>query len=59
MDQEADPVKPKSWPKFILRVDHHMCNFLTSGKRTRLATLSSSLKVWILIKVCLISKYVS
>ncbi|XP_062152192.1 ribonuclease E/G-like protein, chloroplastic isoform X2 [Alnus glutinosa] len=51
MDQEADPEKPKSWPKFILRVDHHMCNFLTSGKRTRLATLSSSLKVWILIKV--------
>jgi hypothetical protein len=59
MDEEADPEKPKSWPKFILRVDHHMCNFLTSGKRTRLATLSSSLKVWILIKVCLVRNYVS
>ncbi|XP_059449230.1 ribonuclease E/G-like protein, chloroplastic isoform X1 [Corylus avellana] len=51
MDQEANPENPKSWPKFILRVDHHMCNYLTSGKRTRLAILSSSLKVWILIKV--------
>ncbi|XP_047960049.1 ribonuclease E/G-like protein, chloroplastic isoform X1 [Salvia hispanica] len=51
MDQKADPEKPKSWPRFILRVDRHMCNYLTSGKRTRLAVLSSSLKVWILLKV--------
>ncbi|XP_028214063.1 ribonuclease E/G-like protein, chloroplastic isoform X1 [Glycine soja] len=51
MDQKADPEKPKSWPKFILRVDHRMCEYLTSGKKTRLATLSSSLKVWILLKV--------
>ncbi|XP_071735322.1 ribonuclease E/G-like protein, chloroplastic isoform X2 [Rutidosis leptorrhynchoides] len=47
----ADPGKPKSWPKFILRVDRYMCSYLTSGKRTRLATLSSSYKVWILLKV--------
>ncbi|KAI3463172.1 hypothetical protein Pfo_019835 [Paulownia fortunei] len=51
MDQKADPENPKSWPRFILRVDRHMCNYLTSGKRTRLAVLSSSLKVWILLKV--------
>ncbi|XP_027369080.1 ribonuclease E/G-like protein, chloroplastic isoform X2 [Abrus precatorius] len=51
MDHKADPEKPKSWPKFILRVDHHMCEYLTSGKKTRLAVLSSSLKVWILLKV--------
>ncbi|KAI3747686.1 hypothetical protein L6452_10267 [Arctium lappa] len=42
---------PKSWPKFILRVDRYMCSYLTSGKRTRIAILSSSLKVWILLKV--------
>ncbi|XP_029143785.1 ribonuclease E/G-like protein, chloroplastic isoform X3 [Arachis hypogaea] len=51
MDIKADSISPKSWPKFILRVDHHMCEYLTSGKKTRLATLSSSLKVWILLKV--------
>lgn len=51
MEQKADPENPKSWPRFILRVDHHMCNYLTSGKRTRLAVLSSSLKAWILLKV--------
>lgn len=51
MEQKPDPENPKSWPKFILRVDHHMCDYLTSGKRTRLAVLSSSLKVWILLKV--------
>ncbi|KAJ8748168.1 hypothetical protein K2173_000576 [Erythroxylum novogranatense] len=51
MDQKADPENPKSWPRLILRVDHHMCGYLTSGKRTRLAILSSSLKVWILLKV--------
>ncbi|KOM26711.1 hypothetical protein LR48_Vigan306s001300 [Vigna angularis] len=28
-----------------------MCEYLTSGKKTRLATLSSYLKVWILLKV--------
>ncbi|KAK7385490.1 hypothetical protein VNO78_31212 [Psophocarpus tetragonolobus] len=51
MDHKADPEKPKTWPKFILRVDHYMCEYLTAGKKTRLATLSSSLKVWILLKV--------
>ncbi|KAM1218664.1 hypothetical protein ACFX15_045064 [Malus domestica] len=51
MEERPDPGNPKSWPKFILRVDHHMCEYLTSGKRTRLAFLSSSLKVWILLKV--------
>lgn len=51
MKQKAHPENPKSWPRFILRVDQHMCNYLTSGKRTRLAILSSSLKVWILLKV--------
>ncbi|XP_075520368.1 ribonuclease E/G-like protein, chloroplastic isoform X2 [Primulina tabacum] len=51
MDQKTDPENAKSWPRFILRVDRHMCNYLTSGKRTRLAVLSSSLKVWILLKV--------
>ncbi|PIA58643.1 hypothetical protein AQUCO_00500530v1 [Aquilegia coerulea] len=50
-DQKADPGNPKSWLKFILKVDRHMCNYLTSGKRTRLGLLSSSLKVWILLKV--------
>ncbi|KAL3527271.1 hypothetical protein ACH5RR_011927 [Cinchona calisaya] len=51
VDKKADPEKPNSWPRFILRVDRHMCNYLTSGKRTKLAVLSSSLKVWILLKV--------
>lgn len=51
MKQKTHPENPKSWPRFILRVDQHMCNYLTSGKRTRLAILSSSLKVWILLKV--------
>ncbi|XP_028780740.1 ribonuclease E/G-like protein, chloroplastic isoform X2 [Neltuma alba] len=51
MDGKPDPENPKSWPKFILRVDHHMCEYLTYGKKTRLAILSSSLKVWILLKV--------
>ncbi|WCJ37351.1 Ribonuclease E/G-like protein chloroplastic [Euphorbia peplus] len=51
MQPKAEPNNPKSWPKFVLRVDNHMCNYLTSGKRTRLAILSSSLKVWILLKV--------
>ncbi|KAG9445889.1 hypothetical protein H6P81_012017 [Aristolochia fimbriata] len=41
----------KSWPKLVLRVDRHMCNYLTSGKKTKLGVLSSSLKVWILLKV--------
>ncbi|PSS30010.1 Ribonuclease E/G-like protein [Actinidia chinensis var. chinensis] len=51
MNQKATPENPKSWPRFILRVDRYMCSYLTSGKRTRLAILSSSLKVWILLKV--------
>ncbi|XP_062107107.1 ribonuclease E/G-like protein, chloroplastic isoform X2 [Humulus lupulus] len=50
-NKKSDPGNPKSWPKFILRVDQHMCEYLTSGRRTRLAHLSSSLKVWILLKV--------
>lgn len=49
--QKPDPENAKSWPRFVLRVDRHMCNYLTSGKRTKLAILSSSLKVWILLKV--------
>uniref|UniRef100_A0A803N330 RNA-binding protein AU-1/Ribonuclease E/G domain-containing protein n=1 Tax=Chenopodium quinoa TaxID=63459 RepID=A0A803N330_CHEQI len=49
--QKADPENPKSWPRLLLRVDSYMSDYLTSGKRTRLATLSSSLKVWILLKV--------
>ncbi|XP_044501523.1 ribonuclease E/G-like protein, chloroplastic isoform X2 [Mangifera indica] len=51
MLHKADAENPKSWPRFILRVDHQMCNYLTSGKRTKLAVLSSSLKVWLLLKV--------
>ncbi|KAM0955982.1 hypothetical protein ACFX2A_024811 [Malus domestica] len=51
MEERPDPGNPKSWPKFILRVDRHMCLYLTSGKRTRLAFLRGSLKVWILLKV--------
>ncbi|KAK9678885.1 hypothetical protein RND81_11G238900 [Saponaria officinalis] len=51
MDRQADPGSPKSWPRLLLRVDTYMCDYLTSGKRTKLATLSSSLKVWILLKV--------
>ncbi|XP_073002315.1 ribonuclease E/G-like protein, chloroplastic isoform X3 [Typha latifolia] len=50
-DQKPDPENPKSWPRFVLRVDRYMCNHLTSGKRTKLAVLSSSLKVWIILKV--------
>lgn len=50
-NQKPDPGNAKSWPRFILRVDRHMCNYFTSGKRTKLARLSSSLKVWILLKV--------
>ncbi|CAN4083520.1 unnamed protein product [Withania somnifera] len=51
IDLKADPENPKSWPRFILRVDQYISNYLTSGKRTRLAILSSSLKVWLLLKV--------
>lgn len=51
MEKRGDLENPKSWPRFILRVDCHMSTFLTTGKRTRLAILSSSLKVWILLKV--------
>eukprot|EP00268_Persea_americana_P014871 TRINITY_DN16702_c0_g1_i1.p1 TRINITY_DN16702_c0_g1~~TRINITY_DN16702_c0_g1_i1.p1 ORF type:complete len:1018 (+),score=222.02 TRINITY_DN16702_c0_g1_i1:163-3216(+) len=51
LNQKADPENAKSWPRFVLRVDRYMCNYLTSGKRTKLAVLSSSLKVWILLKV--------
>ncbi|CAN1236211.1 Ribonuclease E/G-like protein, chloroplastic [Linum grandiflorum] len=51
METKADPENPKTWPRFILRVDQHMSDYLTSGRKTRLAILSSSLKVWILLKV--------
>ncbi|XP_048126922.1 ribonuclease E/G-like protein, chloroplastic isoform X2 [Rhodamnia argentea] len=51
VEPKADPEDAKSWPRLVLRVDNHMCNYLTSGKKTRLAILSSSLKVWILLKV--------
>ncbi|CAH8384889.1 unnamed protein product [Eruca vesicaria subsp. sativa] len=51
MEKRGDLENPKSWPRFILRVDSHMSSFLTTGKRTRLAILSSALKVWILLKV--------
>ncbi|KAK3123191.1 hypothetical protein QOZ80_8AG0625870 [Eleusine coracana subsp. coracana] len=49
--QKSDPEKPKSWPRFVLRVDHVMCTYLTSGKKTKLGLLSSALKVWILLKI--------
>ncbi|GAB2259774.1 hypothetical protein Droror1_Dr00010629 [Drosera rotundifolia] len=51
MGQKADPEKPKSWPKMLLRVDGYMCEYLTSGKKTRFATLCSSLKVLIILEV--------
>ncbi|KAL9272698.1 Ribonuclease E/G-like protein [Drosera capensis] len=51
MGQKADPEKPMSWPKMLLRVDRYMCEYLTSGKKTRFATLCSSLKVLIILKV--------
>ncbi|KAJ0526100.1 hypothetical protein HanHA300_Chr09g0319461 [Helianthus annuus] len=49
--EKPDPAKPETWPKFVLMVDRYMGSYLTSGKRTRLAILSSSLRVWILLKV--------
>ncbi|CAO2206441.1 unnamed protein product [Urochloa humidicola] len=49
--RKSDPEKPKSWPRFVLRVDNEMCTYLTSGKKTKLGLLSSSLKVWILLKI--------
>jgi len=49
--RKSNPEKPKSWPRFVLRVDHEMCTYLTSGKKTKLGLLSSSLKVWILLKI--------
>ncbi|KAK1267928.1 hypothetical protein QJS04_geneDACA006732 [Acorus gramineus] len=48
---KSDPENTKSWPRFVLKVDRCMSHYLTSGKRTKLAALSSSLKVWILLKV--------
>ncbi|XP_076930733.1 ribonuclease E/G-like protein, chloroplastic isoform X2 [Bidens hawaiensis] len=49
--EKPDPGKPETWPKFVLMVDRYMGSYLTSGKKTRLAILSSSLRVWILLKV--------
>ncbi|KAL6894920.1 hypothetical protein ACP4OV_007540 [Aristida adscensionis] len=49
--RKSDPGRPKSWPRLVLRVDHEMCTYLTSGKKTKLGVLSSSLKVWILLKI--------
>ncbi|KAI7745922.1 hypothetical protein M8C21_005550 [Ambrosia artemisiifolia] len=43
--EKPDPGKPDTWPKFVLMVDRYMGSYLTSGKRTRLAILSSSLRV--------------
>ncbi|KAG9448523.1 hypothetical protein H6P81_008488 [Aristolochia fimbriata] len=51
LSSPKDHQNAKSWPKLVLRVDRHMCNYLTSGKKTKLGVLSSSLKVWILLKV--------
>ncbi|CAN6479712.1 unnamed protein product [Victoria cruziana] len=51
MNEKPNTENVKSWPKFVLRVDRYMCNYLTSGRKTKLAFLSSSLKVWILLKV--------
>ncbi|CAK8537720.1 unnamed protein product [Lathyrus sativus] len=51
MDQKGEYQNPKSWPKFLLRVDQSMCEYLTSGKRTKLGYLMSSLKVWVDLKV--------
>ncbi|GER52310.1 ribonuclease E [Striga asiatica] len=50
-EQKAEPENPKTWPRFVLRVNGDMCKYMTTGRRTRLAVLSSSLKVWILLKV--------
>nr|XP_043616865.1 ribonuclease E/G-like protein, chloroplastic [Erigeron canadensis] len=49
--ERPDPGRPETWPKFVLMADRYMGSYLTSGKRTRLAILSSSLRVWILLKV--------
>nr|GMC63740.1 ribonuclease E/G-like protein, chloroplastic isoform X1 [Ipomoea batatas] len=51
MDQKSDPRDPNSWPRFILMVDQYMSDYLTKGKKSKLAVLSSSLKVWIVLKV--------
>lgn len=40
----------KSWPHIFLRVDPTMSDYLTSGKKSRIALLSSSLKVMIVLK---------
>ncbi|CAA0808775.1 Ribonuclease E/G-like protein- chloroplastic [Striga hermonthica] len=50
-EQKSEPENPKTWPRFVLRVNGDMCKYMTTGRRTRLAVLSSSLKVWILLKV--------
>ncbi|KAG0498341.1 hypothetical protein HPP92_003032 [Vanilla planifolia] len=51
LDKKPDLNDAKSWPKFVLRVDQRLCNYLTSGKRSKLAILSSALKVWIILKI--------
>ncbi|KAL9274485.1 Ribonuclease E/G-like protein, partial [Drosera capensis] len=51
MEQRADLEKPKSWPEMLLRVDGYMDEYLNSGKKTRLDTLCSSLKVRITLEV--------
>lgn len=58
MDQKSDPRDPNSWPRFILMVDQYMSDYLTKGKKSKLAVLSSSLKVWIVLKVHLIILFV-
>ncbi|KAJ4850978.1 hypothetical protein Tsubulata_032494, partial [Turnera subulata] len=51
LDQKADHETSKTWPKFILKVDQHMYNYMTSEKNNMLAILGSSLKVRILLQV--------
>lgn len=48
--QKANVTDGKSWPRIFLRVDPIMSDHLTSGKKSRIALLSSSLKVWIVLK---------
>ncbi|VFQ93493.1 unnamed protein product [Cuscuta campestris] len=55
MNEKANPEDPVSWPRFILMVDQYMYNYLTQGRKTKLDILSSSLKVWVVPKVCVIN----
>jgi hypothetical protein len=48
---KANVTDGKSWPRIFLRADPIMSDYLTSGKKSRIALLSSSLKVMIVLKV--------